>query len=242
MWTIFKHELAALFTSLIAYVVIAVFIVFLGLMLFVFPQSSILELGYANLDSFFDLIPSVLMFLIPAITMRSISEEKMLGTLDLLRTKPLKMPQIVLAKLLASFVLVLFSLALTLCYFYTVYKLGNPIGNIDEGATWASYFGVGFLSLCFVSIGIFASSLSQSQIVSFLIAVLLCFILYYGIDLISSLPVFYGKTDLLIQKFGAQYHYLSLSRGVIDTRDIIYFLSVSVFFFFMSVKMLEENE
>lgn len=239
--SIFKFELNNLFSSLIAYIVIGVFLVILGLMLFVFPRFSILEAGYANMDVFFDLVPNILIFLIPAITMRSISEEKQLGTYELLLSKPLSVSSIILGKFLASLVMVLFALSLTTFYLYTVYQLGNPVGIIDLGAAAASYLGLMLLSAAFTAIGIFSSTLSNNQIVAFLIAVLLCFFFYYGFEFISELPVFFGKSDLLVKKLGIEYHFFSLSRGVLDTRDIIYFFSLLVVFYFLSVNQLNNG-
>jgi ABC-2 type transport system permease protein len=230
MWTIMLNDIRMFFTTLIAYIVIGVFLLFMGLMLFVFPDFSIFESGYATMAPFFDLAPNVLLFLIPAITMRSIAEEKLSGTLELLLSKPVTKSQLVLGKFLAGMFLVLIALLPTLIYFFSVYELGFPKGIIDTGATWASYFGLLLLSSSFVSIGIWASSLTDNQIVAFLIALFTGFILYYGFGFLSKLPVFFGKVDLLVEKIGMEYHYYALSRGVLDTRDIIYFLSIAFIF------------
>lgn len=174
------------------------------------------------------------MFLIPAITMRLFSEESRTGTIELLLTKPLTDFQIVLAKYIAGFLLVLFSLLPTLVYFYSVYQLGAPIGNIDMGGTWGSYFGLLFLGSVFVSIGLFSSAISNNQIISFIIGVFLCFFTYVGFESISSLQLF-GAIDDVIINLGINAHYLSMSRGVIDTRDVIYFLGV-IFLFLLFTK------
>lgn len=230
MWTIFSQELRSFFSSLIAYIVIGSFLLFLSLMLFVFPEFSLLESGYASLDPFFELAPNVLLFLIPAITMRSMAEEKQLGTLELLMSKPIGIGEIVWGKFFGAVCLVIFALLPTLFYFYTVYELGFPKGVIDTGATWASYLGLLLLSSAFVSIGIWASSLTDNQIVAFLISLFTSFFMYYAFGFLAKLPVFFGKWDLIVQKLGMDFHYYSLSRGVLDTRDIIYFLSVTVIF------------
>lgn len=230
MWTIFRHELRSYFSSLIAYIVIGTFLLFLGLMLFVFPEFSLLDSGYATLDPFFELAPNVLMFLIPAITMRSMAEEKQLGTLELLLSKPIGIGEIVWGKFLGAILLLIFALLPTLFYFYTVHELGFPRGVIDTGATWASYLGLLLLSASFVSIGIWASSLTDNQIIAFLVALFTCFFMYYAFGFLAKLPVFFGKSDLIVQKLGMDFHYYSLSRGVLDTRDICYFLSVTVIF------------
>ncbi len=242
MWSIFRFELNNFFSSLIAYIVIGAFLILMGLMLFVFPRFSILEAGYASLESFFDLAPNILMFLIPAITMRSISEEIQMGTHELLLSKPISLSSIIVGKFMASLLMVIFALSLTLFYLYTVYQLGNPVGIIDLGATMASYLGLILLSAAFTVIGIFASSLSSNQIISFLIALVLCFFFYYGFEFISELPIFFGKTDLLVKKLGIEYHFFSLSRGVLDTRDVLYFFSIVLLFYFLSLNVLRNGK
>lgn len=230
MTSIYWKEINAFFSSLIGYIVIGVFLVVLGLVMFVFPDSSLLDFNYATLDQLFQVAPMIFLFLIPAITMRSLAEEQQTGTIELLVTRPLSDLALVSGKLLASLTLVVFALLPTLLYYYTVYQLGSPKGNLDSGAIAGSYIGLVFLAAVFVSIGIFASSLASNQIVAFVLATFLCFLFYYGFDYFSRLPVFVGKIDDLVQMAGIDYHYESISRGLIDSRDIVYFLSLIALF------------
>lgn len=204
-------------------------------------ESNVLDSGYANIDTLFAIAPWVFLFLIPAITMRSFADEKKTGTIELLLTRPLTDLQIILAKYFAGFVLVLFSLLPTLVYYYSVYVLGTPPGNIDSGGTWGSYIGLLLLGSSFVSIGIFASSLTDNQIISFILALALCFFCYTGFEQISSLSLF-GKADTFIQALGINQHYNSLARGVIDTRDVIYFISFNAFFVLLTKTVLESRK
>ncbi|MFH1296902.1 MAG: gliding motility-associated ABC transporter permease subunit GldF [Bacteroidota bacterium] len=242
MYTLFKKELNGFLNSLIGYIVIVVFLLIIGLFLWVFPlQFNIFDFGYANVDGLFLLGPFVFLFLIPAITMRSFADEKRSGTLELLMTQPLTDLQVILAKIFAGIVLVIFSLILTLIYVYTVYQLGLPPGNLDLGSIWGSYIGLILLGGAFVSIGIFSSSLSDNQIVSFIIAVFLSFFMYIGFEFIYTF-VISGKTGLLIQSLGLNAHYSSMSRGVIDTRDLVYFLSVMAVFILLTKVKLESRK
>jgi ABC-2 type transport system permease protein len=230
MWVIFRKEISSFFSSITGYLVVSVFLVILGLFMWVFPDSSVLNYNYATLAQLFDLAPFIFLFLIPAITMRSFSEELNEGTIELLATKPLQDWKIVMGKFLGALVVVLFALLPTLLYFYSVYQLGAPPGNIDTGAVMGSYLGLFLLAASFVSMGVFASSLTKNQIVAFLLAVLLCFFFYLAFLYLSDLPVFLGKVDDIVQKIGIDYHYASISKGLVDTRDIIYFLSLISFF------------
>ncbi|MFH1161344.1 MAG: gliding motility-associated ABC transporter permease subunit GldF [bacterium] len=239
MFTLFKKEINGFLNSLVGYIVVVVFLMIMGLFLWVFPmQFNILDFGFANVDGLFILGPFVFLFLIPAITMRSFADEKKSGTLELLMTQPLTDIQVVLAKFFAGVVLVVFSLIPTLLYVYTVYRLGLPPGNLDLGSIWGSYIGLILLGSGFVSIGIFASSLTDNQIISFIIAVFLCFFAYIGFEFIYTY-ILSGKTGLLIQSLGLNAHYSSMSRGVIDTRDLIYFLSVMALFILLTKLRLE---
>lgn len=234
MFSLLKKEIQSFLGSLIGYIVIIVFLTIIGLIMWVFPSDyNILNNEYATLGPLFSLAPWVFMFLIPAVTMRLFADENRTGTIELLLTKPLTDLQIIGAKYLAGFVLVLFSLLPTLVYYITVYQLGSTAGNLDQGGTWGSYFGLLFLASGFVSIGLFASSLSDNQVISFIIAVFLSFFFYIGFDFISSLELL-GGADLLIQKLGISEHYGSMSRGVIDSRDALYFLSLIAFFFMLT--------
>jgi ABC-2 type transport system permease protein len=242
MFAIYNKEINTFFSSLIGYIVIGVFLIYMSLMLWVFPDSNLLNSNYATLEPLFDLAPMIFMFLIPAITMRTLAEEKLNGTIELLVTRPLNDWEIVSGKFLACLSLVAFALLPTLIYYISIYQLGSPVGNIDTGATWGSYIGLLFLGGVFVSIGIFASSLTNNQIVSFIIATFLCFIFYWGFDFISRLPIFFGKIDDLVEMLGVEYHYKSISRGIIDTRDVLYFLSVITLFFVGTQVSLESRK
>lgn len=238
MYAIFIKEINAFFSSLIGYIVIGIFLVLMGLVLWVFPDYSVIDGNYATLDTLFSMAPLVFLFLIPAVTMRTFAEENQTGTIELLVTRPIADWQIVGGKFLACFTLVAFALLPTILYYITVYVLGAPPGNLDSGGTMGSYIGLLFLASAFVAIGIFASSLSNNQIVAFLLAAFLCFFVYLAFDFLSRLPVFFGKTDDIVQAFGIQYHYNSMSRGVLDTRDLIYFISLTAVFLAATVLSL----
>jgi len=234
MWAIYKKELSSFFGSLTAYIVIGVFLVMTGLFLWLFPSTSVIEYSYATLDSFFYLAPSLFVFLIPAITMRSFAEESQKRTIELLMTKPLSDWEIILGKYFAYLTLVVFALLPTLIYYFSIYQLGAPKGNIDAGAVLGSYTGLFLLAAVFVAIGIFASALSKNQVVAFVIATILSFLVFWGFDFISALPVFWGVWDDFIQKLGINYHYLSISKGLLDTRDILYFISLTAVFLLLT--------
>ncbi|MCB0520887.1 MAG: gliding motility-associated ABC transporter permease subunit GldF [Lewinellaceae bacterium] len=242
MITIFLKEINTFFSSLIGYIVVAVFLVILGLIMFVFPDTSLLNYNYATLDQLFDIAPMVFVFLIPAVTMRSFSEEQQTGTIELLATRPLTDLQIVLGKFFACLALVAFALLPTVLYYITVYQLGSPKGNLDSGAIMGSYLGLLFLSGVFVAIGVFASSLTNNQIVAFILAVFLCFLFHWGFYFFSKLPIFVGRGDDIVQMLGIDSHYASISRGVVDTRDLVYFLTVIGVFIAMTVTSLERRK
>ncbi|MCR9286438.1 MAG: gliding motility-associated ABC transporter permease subunit GldF [Bacteroidetes bacterium] len=242
MLSIFQKEINSFFSSLIGYIVIGVFLVVLGLIMFVFADTSILSYNYATLDQLFGIAPMIFMFLIPAITMRSFAEEQQSGTIELLVTRPLNDLEIILGKFFACLGLVVFAIIPTLLYYYTVYNLGSPQGNLDSGAIIGSYIGLVFLAATFVAIGLFASSLTQNQIIAFILATFLCFIFYWGFWFFSKLPGFVGKGDDIVQMIGIDYHYNSISRGVIDTRDVIYFLSLIGVFIMMTATSLERRK
>ncbi len=230
MWSVCKKELRQFFSSLTGYIAIIVFLLVNGLMLFVF-ENNILEFGYATLDRFFELAPWVLLLLIPAITMRSLSDEFKTGTFELLQTRPLTRWQIVTGKYLGSLVVVLVALLPTIVYFFSIQQLSSDEG-IDTGATIGSYIGLFFLAAVFTAIGICSSSFTTNSVVAFIISLIGCALLYYGFDAISKLPALSSGPDYYVAMAGIDFHYQSISRGVIDTRDIIYFLSV-VFLFLM---------
>ncbi len=242
MYSLFTKEIRSFLSSLIGYIVIIVFLLAISLFMWIIKgDSNVLDMGYANIDTLFAIAPWVFLFLIPAITMRSFADEKKSGTIELLLTRPLTDLQIILAKYLAGLVLVLFSLIPTLVYFYWVYKLGAPEGNIDTGGTWGSYIGLLFLGSSFVSIGLFASALTDNQIVSFILALAMSFFCYIGFEQISSLE-FIGTADTLIANLGINAHYNSLSRGVIDSRDVIYFLSFNTLFVMCTRLVLQSRK
>jgi ABC-2 type transport system permease protein len=228
MKQIFIKEVNAFLNSLIAYLVISVFLVTTGVFLWIIPSSSILSYMIADLGSMFATAPTLFLFLIPAVTMRSFAEEKKAGTIELLLTRPLSDLDLILGKFFAAFALVVFSLIPTLVYYGTVYWLGLPMGNIDSAGVAGSYLGLFLLAAVFVSIGLLASSLTDSQIISFLLALVFCFLLYYGFDLLAGINV-WGTWSEYLSALGMAHHYQALSKGVIDTRDVVYFFSLLAF-------------
>ena len=241
MWVIFTKEVRSFFSSLVGYLAVCIFLLVIGLFTWVFTETNILDGRYANLDQLFSISPFIFMFLIPAITMRTFAEERQSGTIEFLLTKPIKDIEIVLGKYLASLFLVFVALLPTALYYYSVNQLGNPVGNIDGGAVLGSYIGLFFLAAVFVAIGLFASSLSSNQIVSFIVAVALCFTMYLAFMYLSSLPIFFGKTDSIVKQLGINEHYLSMSKGKIDTRDIVYFITVIGFFVYLTFVTLSKR-
>ena len=242
MYSLFRKEIAGFFSSLIGYIVIIVFLLANSLFLWVFPGSyNIPDNGYATLESLFVISPWVFLFLVSAVTMRMFSEEKRHGTIELLMTKPLTDLQLILAKYFAALVLVLLSIIPTLIFFYSVYHLGNPIGNIDTGGTWGSFIGLFFLAAIYAAIGIFASSMTENQIVAFILAAIISLFLYIGLDAIASLPIF-SSWENFITVLGINQHYKSMSRGVLDSRDIIYFISIAAFFILLSRTVIQSRK
>jgi len=232
MFAILKKEFNTFFASPIGYLVIAVFLLINGLFLWVFKGDfNILHAGFSDLTSFFYLAPWFFIFLIPAITMRSFSDEIRLGTIEILKTKPLSNWQIVLGKYLGAFLLIILALIPTLTYVYTIDQLGNPTGYLDLGSILGSYLGLLFLSAAFTAIGLFTSTLSNNQIVAFIAGVVLSFLMYYGFEAIAELNIL---KNLNIQNIGMKEHFKSISKGVIDTKDILYFASVTFFFLFLT--------
>ncbi|RYF20865.1 MAG: gliding motility-associated ABC transporter permease subunit GldF [Flavobacteriales bacterium] len=230
MYAVFKRELFSFLNSLMAYITIGVFLLACALLLWFFPDTSILDYGYAEMDGFFNLVPFLFIFLIPAITMRSFAEERREGTYVLLATRPLSSLQIIIAKYLACVMLLLFALIPTLIYYYSIYQLGLPKGNVDTGAVIGSYLGLFLLGNAFISIGIFASSITKNQVIAFAVAVFLCFFAYSGFDSLSKVFELSVLETVLIN-FGINEHYQSISRGVLDTRDLVYFITFVVLFF-----------
>jgi len=242
MFTLFKKELASFFSSLIGYLTIIVFLVLTGLMLWVFKGDfNILDYGFAGMDGLFIIGPFLYLFLIPAITMRMFAEEKKNGTMELLLTKPLSEMTLIWAKFLAGFTLVFISLLPTLVCYFSVYALGDPVGNIDTGSVAGSYIGLLLLGAAFVAIGLFASSITNNQIVAFILAALMSAFMHLGFESIYRMG-FLGNADLFVRSLGMSYHYESISRGVIDTRDVIYFASVIALFLLATRIVLQSRK
>jgi ABC-2 type transport system permease protein len=230
MFSIFKKEISGFFSSLTGYIVIIVFLLINSLFMWVFPgEWNILDSGYAGLDTLFFLSPWVFMFLVPAVTMRMIAEEKRLGTIELIYSKPVSERGLIYGKYFASVCLVLLALLPGVIYYVSVYTLGEIPGNLDKGGTMGSFIGLFFLASVYASAGIFASSITDNQVVAFILAVLLCFVMFMGFDSIAYLPGL-KKIDEFVIRLGINEHYKSVSRGVVDIKDVIYFIAVIVFF------------
>lgn len=230
MFSIFRKELRSFFSNATGYIVIGIFLLLTGLFLWVIPgEFNILDSGYANVDGLFYLAPWLFLFLCPAVTMRLFAEEKQTGTWELIATKPLSKLQIVLGKCLAGWTLVTLALLPTLLYYFSVSYLAEPVGNVDSGAFWGSFAGLFLLAAVYVAIGTFSSSLSNNQIISFVVAVVLCFFFYYGFDLLANFFTS-GQSIQIFETAGIHAHYKSMSRGVIDSRDLIYFIVLSIVF------------
>lgn len=226
MIAIYLRELGSYFSSMIAYITVGLLLAVLGLVLWVFPDFSLLQSPFAGVETLFEIAPIIFIFLIPAFTMRTFAEEKQTATLEILLTRPITAFKIVFGKYLATLTWLLIALIPTWIYVFSVYQLGSPPGNIDLGQIAASYVGLFFLGAVFSAIGIFASAQTTNQIVAFILAVFFCFVLYYGFYFFSRIASFSGTLDRVIESLGIDYHYHSISRGVIDTRDIAYFLSL----------------
>lgn len=236
MWAVCKKELKQFFSSLTGYIAIIVFLLVNGLVLFVF-NNNIFDAGYATLEKFFQLAPWVLLLLIPAITMRSFSDEFKSGTWEILQTRPLRHRDIIMGKYLGSLVVVLVALLPTLVYFITIQQLSGHQG-LDTGATIGSYLGLVLLSAVFTAIGIFTSSLTSNSVVAFILSLIGCALIYYGFSAISALPVFSGNADYYVEMAGIDFHYRSISRGVVDTRDMLYFFTVIILFLLLTSRNL----
>lgn len=239
--TVFKKEISSFFGSLTGYIVVSIFLIANSLFLWVFPgEYNVLDSGHANLDTLFFIAPWIFLFLVPAVTMRLFAEEKRTGTIELLYTRPLSEMQIIISKYSAGIALVIFSLLPTLIYFITVGLIGEPAWNIDSGAFWGSFIGLFFLATVYVSIGVFASSITDNQIIAFLTAMIISFFFYIGFEAISNLSV-WSNFSSNIENLGINAHYKSMSRGVLDTRDIIYFIAVSAIFLIFTKAILSKN-
>ncbi len=242
MLSLFRKEIGIFFSSITGYLVIVVFLLANSLFLWVFPGNfNIIDSGYASLEPLFIISPWIFLFLVSAVTMRMIAEEKRMGTLELLITRPLKEMQIISAKYFAAVLLVLLSLIPTLVFFLSVYLLGNPVGNIDTGGTLGSFIGLFFLAAIYAAIGIFSSSITDNQIVAFIVSVILSLFFYIGFDMLASLPFFTFKEGF-VASLGINEHYKSISRGVLDSRDIIYFAGVVVIFLMLTKLSLQSRK
>lgn len=241
MFTIFRKEINLFFSSLIAYLVIAVFLIINGIFLWLLPDTNILDTGYATLEQLFTIAPWVFMFLVPAITMRSFAEEQKTGTIEILATKPISDVEIVLGKFFAGVALVTIAILPTAIYFYSVYVLANPVGNLDVAATMGSYIGLIFIGATYVSMGIFASSLTDNQIVSFILALLFCFLSYAFLDWLQGIPAL-RNLEWIISYIGLQTHYNGISKGAIDSRDVVYFVSFIGLFILFTKTRLESRK
>lgn len=230
MFAIFRKEISGFFSSLTGYIVIIVFLLFNSLFMWVFPgEYNIFDSGYAGLETLFFISPWLFLFLVPAVTMRMFAEENRLGTIELIYSRPITERGIIWGKYLASVALVLLALLPCLIYYVSVYMLGETPGNLDIGGTWGAFIGLFFLASVYAAIGIFASSITDNQVIAFIIAVVVCFIVYMGFDSFAYLPGL-KKIDEFVVRLGINEHYKSISRGVLDIRDVIYFVSVAVFF------------
>ncbi|MBL7773271.1 MAG: gliding motility-associated ABC transporter permease subunit GldF [Chitinophagaceae bacterium] len=241
MYSIFRKELGAFFSSLIGYIAILVFLVVMGFFMFISPDSNMLDYGFATMDKFFDLAPWILLFLIPAITMRSFADEYRAGTIEVLFTLPLKDQSIIAGKFFANLVIVCLAILPTLLYVFTLSSLSVIPNNLDSGGIIGSYIGLFFLCSAFTAIGLFASTLSANQIVAFLVALILNFVLYTGFETLSHFKAFENGTDFILAQIGMQFHYNSISRGLLDTRDLIYFISVTLLFILAAKLVLSKR-
>lgn len=241
MLAIFKKEIHQFFSSITGYLAVILFLLANGLFLFVFPETSLLDAGYANLDGLFELAPMIFLLLIPAITMRSLADEFKTGTMELLSTKPITWWQIVWGKFWAAVLIVLIALLPTLVYYVAMAQLSTSNAGLDNGSIIGSYLGLFLLGSTFTAIGIWASSITSNAVIAFLVAIFTCYIFYNGFDALSKVPVFRGGADYYLQMAGIRYHYNSISRGVIDSRDIIYFLSVTGLMLYLTKISLERK-
>lgn len=239
MLSLFLKEINAFFGSLLGYLVLSLFLVALGLIVWVFPETSVLEYGYADLEALFTYTPYVFTFLVPAISMRAIADERKTGTWELLRTSPLSLVQIILAKYLALLCLVFVALLPTLLYFYSIVQLGNPVGNLDQAGFFGSWIGMIMIGAVFAAVGLFASSLTSQQVVAFVLGVFLCFVLYFGFSALADMQL--GNLSYLASDLSLSVHYTNLSRGVVDSTDIFFLFGMIWLFLGGSVLVLKNK-
>ena len=239
MLAIFRKEVNQFFSSPIAYIIMGVFLTAVGLLLWVFPDTSLLDTGYADMGAFFNLTPYVMLFMVPAITMRSIADEIRTGTLEWLLTKPVGRWGVVVGKFGASWLLVILTLLPTLVYYITLYQLGSPVGNIDSAGVFGSYVGLMLLAGVFVAIGTWASSLNDNQVVAFVLGVFFCFLLYVGLSALAGLMA-PGGLAYYLSYFALDEQYRALGRGLIDSRNIVYLSSLIFLFLLLTVNQLRQ--
>lgn len=240
MWIICLKEWRQFFSTLTGYIAIVIFLLLMGLFLFVFPDSSILDFGYASLDNFFNLAPYIMLFWVPTITMRSIADEYKSGTFEILKTLPLSPAKIVWGKYFGCLLVVAIALIPTLIYAISIQQLSAK-GGIDIGGTIGSYIGLLMLGAVYTSVGICTSSFTNNTVVAFILAAFVCFLLYSGFTALSKLPVFASGIDYYIGMLGIDFHYRSISRGVIDTRDVVYFLAIIFLLLLITQRNLERK-
>ncbi len=240
MWSICKKELHQFFSNLTGYIAIVLFLLVNGLFLFVLTDSNIFDFGYASLDKFFELAPWVLLFLVPAITMRSLAEEFKTGTFELLQTRPLTKWQIVLGKYFSILLVLVFVIVPTFIYIITIKSLSAQ-GGIDGGGIMGSYIGLFLLAAVFAAIGLCCSGFTNNVVVAFLVSAFVCLLVYFGFDALSRLPFFAGGPDYYVEMLGINFHYRSISRGVLDSRDGVYFVSIIFLFLLITVKNLHKK-
>lgn len=242
MKALLVKEIRSFLSSVIGYIFIGIFLVLNGLFLWFFSfETNLLDAGYADLRPFFEISPIIFIILIPAITMKSFSEERRTGTIELLFTKPITDTGIILGKYFAGVLLVIISILPTLIYYISLHFLGDPVGILDDGATVGSYIGLCLMGASFVSIGIFASSITKSQIVAFILSMFLCWFLFLGFDLLASFGEF-GGMDYYLKQLGMLSHFESIQKGLVDSRDIIYFLSLIVIFVYLTYYVLQSRK
>ncbi len=240
MWSICKKELGQFFSSLTGYMAILLFLLINAVFLFLLPKSSIFEYGYASLDNFFDLAPWILLFLVPALSMRALSDEFKSGTIEILKTKPLTAGQIISGKYFSILTIILFSIVPTIVYVVTI-KMLSATGAIDSGAILGSYLGLFLLAAVFAAISLCCSSFTSNAVIAFLISAFMCLILYFGFSAISQLPLFRGSADYYVEMLGIDFHYRSISRGVLDTRDLVYFFSIILLALLITTKNIQRK-
>ncbi len=240
MLSICKKELHQFFSSLVGYIAIILFLLVNGVFIFILKDSNIFDFGYASLDNFFELAPWILIFLVPAIAMRSMAEEFKTGTFEILQTKPLSKWQIIIGKYFSILIVLLFVIVPTFIYIFTIKTL-SATGNIDSGGITGSYLGLFLLAAVFAAISLCCSSFTSNAVVAFLVSAFVCLILYIGFNAISKLPIFLGKADYYIEMIGIDFHYRSISRGLLDSRDVLYFISILFLFLLITVQNLHKR-